>query len=107
MTTVTISMIENRVKVCAVDHAYGSNLVCAATSILMFTLEAWLLNHSDYVKKHKGELKPGKTEIEFIPVKAEVYDILGFLFEGLDQLEHSYGEFLSVNVSEALKTLIR
>ena len=108
MTTVTFSKIENRVKVCAYNHAYGSEIVCNGISIMMYSLEAWLLNHSDYVRGHESEFKPGRAEIEFTPIEAEVYDILGFVIEGLEQVEHTYGrQFITVNVSEALKTLIR
>lgn len=108
MTTVTFSMIENRVKVCAVDHAYGCEIVCNGISIMMYSLEAWILNHSDCVKGHESEFKPGRAEIEFTPIESEVFDILGFVVLGLEQIEHTYGrKFITVNVSEALKTLIR
>ena len=108
MTTVTFSMDDNRIRVFALDHAYGSQMVCNGISIMLYYLEAWLLNNPGSNRGHESEFKPGRAEILFIPNEARVFDILGFVIEGLEQVEYSYGsEFITVKVSEALKNLIR
>ena len=108
MTTVTISKYNNRIRVSAIDHAYGSEAVCAGISVMMYALEAWLLNHHDYVRAHESRFKSGQAEIEFLPLDPKAYTILGFIADGLEQVEHSYGkQFLTVNVADELKELIR
>ena len=107
MTTVTFSENNNLIRVTAHDHAYGSEIVCNGVSVLMYALEAWLLNHPDCVCNHESEFKSGRAEIEFVPTSDEVYQILGFVYEGLLQVEYSYGEkFIRVNASEGLRKLM-
>ena len=108
MTTVTLSKYNNRVRVSAIDHAYGSEQVCAGISVMMYALEAWLLNHHEYIRAHESRFKSGQAEIEFTPVSPTVYAVLGFVADGLEQVEHSYGKkFITVNVADELKNLIR
>ena len=105
MTTVTFSEDNNRIRVTAIDHAYGSDAVCNGVSIMMYSLESWLLNNSDSISGHESEFKSGKAEIEFTSVSNKVYTVLDFVRQGLEQVEYTYGDkFLKVNVSEKLKT---
>lgn len=107
MTTVTFSNRHNHIRVTAYDHAYGSDAVCNGISALLYSLESWLLNHPKEVKAHESDFVSGKAEIEFIPASINVLKILGFVYQGLRQIEHTYGKnFISVNVSEELEELM-
>ena len=106
MTTVTFSKIGSRIKVCAHDHAYGSEMVCNAVSVMMYSLEAWILNNPKAVKNHESDFKPGEAIISFSPEDCDVYTILGFVIIGLAQVEHTYGrQFIALNVSKEILTL--
>ena len=105
MTTVSFALINKRVRVTATEHTMS--LVCHGVSAFMFALESYLLNHSDLAKHHKSDFKAGYAEIEFTPLEWDIYPILGFIYEGLLQIEHTYGkQFLVVNISENLKSLL-
>lgn len=104
MTTVTFSQKGSRIIVSAREHATGSPEVCSGISMMLCTLEAWLINNPDNWIFHRGRLDPGDTVIEFVPAKYEVYTILDYIILGLKQLEYSYGkEFVTVKVEETLE----
>ena len=107
MTTVTISKINNLIKVTAHDHAYGSEMVCNAVSVMIYSLEAWILNNPELVKSHESDFRPGDAYIKFVATDAEVFSILDFIVTGLLQVENTYGrQFIAVNVSEEIKSLL-
>lgn len=106
MTTITFSKKNNQIRVTAHDHAYGSEMVCNAVSVMMYTLEAWLLSNTDLVKHHVSEFKSGDAWISFIPNDCEVYTVLGFMIVGLAEIEHNYGrQFIALSVSDEIKKL--
>ena len=106
MTTITFMKLGNRIKITAHDHAYGSEMVCNAVSVMMFSLEAWLVSNPEMVKHHESEFKSGHAEIEFTPIEAEMYTILGFVILALAEIELNYGrDFIALNVSEEIKEL--
>lgn len=106
MTTITFSKTNNQIKVTAHDHAYGSEMVCNAVSVMMYTLEAWCLNNSDLIKHHSSDFRAGDAYVSFIPNDCEVYAILGFMIIGLAEIEHNYGrQFLALSVSDEIKKL--
>lgn len=108
MTTVTFTRINNQIKVSAYDHAYGSEMVCNAVSVMMYSLEAWLLNNPEMVKRHTSEFRPGYANIEFKAIEGEVYTILDFIICGLRQVENTYGrQFIALNVSKDIEKLVR
>lgn len=107
MTTVTFTKTNNEIRVSAHDHAYGNSAVCNAVSGMMFSLEAWILNNPDCVKKHSSDFKAGDARVSFVAVAPEVYTVLGFMIVGLAQVEHNYGrKFLTLNVSDEVKSLV-
>lgn len=106
MTTITFTKTNNQIKVVAHDHAYGSQMVCNAVSVMMYTLEAWLLNNTDLVKHHVSDFKSGDASIAFIPNDCDVYTVLGFIIIGLAEIEHNYGrQFIALSVSDEIKSL--
>lgn len=106
MTTITFLKLGNRIKISAHDHAYGSEMVCNAVSIMLFSLEAWLESCPDMIKNHESEFKPGHAEIEFTPVECEIYTVLAFIIVALYEIEVNYGrKFIALNVSEEIKEL--
>lgn len=107
MTEITISMKYDKVKIRAKGHATGSEQVCSAISALMYSLEAWIINNPDCVRKYFSDFEAGDVHIEFIPVESESYTALEFLVTGLVSLAKNYGEYVTVSVSSEISHLLR
>lgn len=107
MTTVTFTKINNLIRISAHDHTYEPQMVCNAVSVMMYSLEAWLINNRSLVKKHESDFKAGDAVITIIPDDWEVYSILDFIICGLEQIEHTYGrQLLALNVSKELEEVL-
>ena len=107
MTTISFVRDDHRNTIRVSAHNHTQSIVCNAVSMMMYSLESWLINHSDYVKSHESEFKSGDAYIEFVPRKSEIYIILAFIYEGLLDLEYSYGkELVSISCDDTLKMLM-
>lgn len=107
MTKIKIDKKDDRVVIKAKGHATGSNEVCSAISALICSLEAWIVNNPDCVRKHFSDIEAGDVHIEFVPVESESYTALEFLVIGLVNLAKNYGEYVTVSVSSEISHLLR
>lgn len=107
MTKIKIDKKDDRVVIKAKGHATGSEQVCSAISTLIYSLEAWIANNPDCIKKHFCELDEGEAFISFIPVESESYTALEFFVVGLVNIAKSYEEYVTVSVSSEISHLLR
>lgn len=103
MTKIYLEQDGSRYRVSATGHATGSAEVCAAVSVLMFTLTGWLENYGgddtgdDPITFIDVKLEPGDALVEFsggAPAEA----VFNFMAVGFLQLQNGYKDYISVNI---------
>ena len=105
MTTVEFTQNDKRIKISAHDHT--DKIVCSAVSMMMYALESWLINHPEFTRDHSSSLESGNAYIAFTPTNDEMYNILGFVYGGLLNLEYTYGkEIVTVKCDDSLISLM-
>lgn len=76
----------------------GKDIVCAAVSYQMYSLEGWCMYHADKLRKHSSKINDGLFEIYFEGKVGE--QVFSMALIGLKQLQKAYPENLKIEYEE-------
>lgn len=98
MTEVTLRRDGRRYEVAASGHATGSPEACAAVSVLIFTLDAFMQNAPVFVIEER--LEPGDALLQFSGDK-EAEDAFDMITLGFLMLQERFPDIVEVSLLES------